>query len=153
MDDENVLTIHRTLAASRDRVWRACTEPSTLAKWWGLPKGASMPVVEVDLCVGGSFHFKVDLPDGTSLWFKSIYREIVDGQKLILESHLSDENGNIVDTADMPVSMITLLFEDSGARTELTVIHEGMTSAAHQIDQYKEGWSQSLDRLTGSLIN
>jgi hypothetical protein len=38
-----------------------------------------------------------------------------------------------------------------GGKTKLTVTHAGMASEAHPVEQFKEGWSQSLDRLAGSL--
>lgn len=147
------LTITRTFDASRERLWRACKEPSQLRQWWGQPKGATMPVCDVDFRVGGSFHFKVELPDGGIVWCKMIYKEIVEGKKLVLESYFSDENGTLIDTPDSPGSIITLVLEDSGGKTKLTVTHGGMSTEVHTVEQYKEGWDQSLDRLAASLTN
>lgn len=157
MENENQkvkeLTIARIFDAPRKRVWRACREPAELQKWWGQPKDATMPVCEIDFRVGGSFHFKVEIPDGGVVWVKAIYKEIVDEEKLVLEDYFSDENGSLLNTPDFEVSTITLVFEDVGEKTKLTVTHKGIGSQMHTIDQYQEGWSQSLDRLADSLTN
>ena len=150
---KNELTIVRVLDASREKVWRACREPDALKEWWGQPKGATMPVCKVDFRVGGSLHMEVELPDGTKLWFKWIYREIVEGERLVMELHLSNMTGSELDSPDRPPSTITLRFEDMNGKTRLTVTHGGMASEAHPVEQFSEGWSQSLDRLADSLTH
>jgi uncharacterized protein YndB with AHSA1/START domain len=152
-DLKNELTIVRVLNASRERVWRACREPEALKEWWGLPNGATMPFCKVDFRVGGTMHIQVELPDGAKLWFKWLYREIVEGEKQVLEQHFSDEAGRELDSAEWPASMVTLRFEDLNGKTKLTVVHAGMASERNPIELYKEGWSQSLDRLAKSLAH
>jgi uncharacterized protein YndB with AHSA1/START domain len=150
---KNELTIVRMLNAPRERVWRACRDVDALKLWWGMPKGAQMPSCKVDFRVGGSLHCRIEPSDGTKIWFKWIYREIVEGEKLVLEQHHSDQNGNERDSPERPVSTITLRFEDMNGKTKLTIVHAGMASEVHRVQDYEEGWSQSLDRLEGSLIN
>lgn len=48
-----VLVITRKLAAPRERVFRAWTEPEELKRWWGAGDGFTTPIAEVDLRVGG----------------------------------------------------------------------------------------------------
>jgi uncharacterized protein YndB with AHSA1/START domain len=148
---KNELTIVRVLDAPRDKVWRACREPDALKQWWGQPKDATMPFCKVDFRVGGALHFGVELPDGREVWIKCIYREIVEGERLVLEQHLSNENGSELDSPGWPASTITLRFEDMSGKTKLTVVHAGMASERHAVEDYKEGWSQSLDWLRGHL--
>jgi hypothetical protein len=81
----------------------------------------------------------------------TIFREIVEGEKLVLEQHLSDEDANEHDSVEWPASMITLCLEDEGEKTRLTVLHTGMASPRATLDDYRQGWSESLDRLEGSL--
>ena len=49
------LRLTRRYAASPDEVWRALTEPESLARWLGRPN-------DVELSAGG--HFVLDLPEG-----------------------------------------------------------------------------------------
>ncbi len=149
-DTKNELTIVRVLNAPREKVWRACSEADALSQWWGLPKGATMPVCKVDFRVGGALLFEVDR-NSVKFWFKCVYKEIVKGERLVMEQHLSDEKGRELDSPRRPVSMITLCFEDLDGKTKLTVVHAGMASEEHPVENFKTGWSQSLDRLAGSL--
>jgi uncharacterized protein YndB with AHSA1/START domain len=149
---KNELTIVRVLDAPREKVWRACREPEALQQWWGLPDGATMPVCNVDFRVGGALHFECE-GHGTRIWFTCVYREIVEGEKLVLEQHKSDQSGRELDSADWPASIITLRFEDLNGKTKLTVTHTGMASALNAVDDFREGWSQSLNRLADSLTS
>lgn len=150
-DPKNELTIVRILVAPREKVWRACSETDALRQWWGLPSGASMPFCEVDFRVGGALHFMAEQSGGAAIWIKCIYREIVEGRRLVMEQHLSDESGSERDSPEWPASTITLCLEELNGKTKLTVVHAGMASRERPIEQFKEGWSQSLDRLGDSL--
>lgn len=150
---KNELIVIRMLDAPREKVWRAFREPDALKQWWGQPNGATMPSCKVDFRVGGSLHCKIAPPDGPEIWFKWIYREIVEGERLVLEQHLSDETGRELDSPTRPASTITLRFEDVNGKTKLTIMHVGMASELYPIEMFKEGWLQSLDRLADSLIH
>lgn len=148
---KNELTIVRILNASREKVWRACLHPDALKEWWGLPNGATMPFCNVDFRVGGSMHCEIRTPDGSVLWFKWTYRDIVERERLVMEQHLSDENGNELDSPARPASTITLRLEDANGKTKLTITHAGMASELYPVDLFEQGWSQSLGRLADSL--
>lgn len=142
------LVITRILDAPRERVWQACSEREQFMRWWGQPKVCTATFNNMDFRVGGSFHFKVELPTGVVMWGKSIYKEIVPRERLVLEDYYSNENGDLLDTAELPKSLITLTLEDEGEKTKLTVRHEGIGVGEHTIDQYRQGWNEVLDRLT-----
>lgn len=150
-DLKNELTIVRVLDAPRAKVWRACRESEALKQWWGLPTGATMHTCKVDFRVGGAMLCEIEPPDGTKLWFKWTYREIVEGERLVLEQHSSDENGRERDSPERPVSMVTLSLEDANGKTKLTVTHTGMASEKYRVEDFREGWSQSLHRLQEHL--
>jgi uncharacterized protein YndB with AHSA1/START domain len=152
-DLRDQLTIIRVLDAPREKVWRACREREALEQWWGQPKGATMPFCKVDFRVGGALHFEAVQTDGAGVWVKCVYREIVEGERLVLEQHMSDAAGRELDSPAWPASTITLRFEDINGKTRLTVTHAGMASEAHPIEQFEEGWSQSLDRLADTLAH
>ncbi|HEY1708440.1 MAG TPA: SRPBCC domain-containing protein [Rhizomicrobium sp.] len=150
---KNELTIVRVLNAPRERVWRACRESEALKQWWGQPKDATMLICEVDFRVGGSLLCGIERPGDARIWFKWTYREIVDGEELVMEQHLSDETGSERDSTDFPASMVTLRLEDMNGKTKLTIVHAGMASEVNRVENFKEGWSQSLDRLAESLTH
>jgi len=150
-DLKNELTIVRLLDAPREKVWRACKEPEALKQWWGLPTGATMHTCKVAFRVGGSMLCEIEPPGRETLWFVWIYREIVEGERLVLEQHASDANGRQLDSPERPVSMVTLCLEDANGKTKLTVTHTGMASEKYSVEDFREGWSQSLHRLQENL--
>ena len=58
-----VLGLRRVFHPSRERVYRALTEPAQLAAWWG-PLGFRIPEIDLDLRVGGRYRFTMAPPDG-----------------------------------------------------------------------------------------
>ncbi len=96
---KNELTIIRMLNAPREKVWRACREPEALKAWWGLPNNATMPTCNIDFRLDGVLHCQI-MHRGTEIWFKWIYREIVEDEKLVMEQHLSDAAGRELDSPE-----------------------------------------------------
>lgn len=150
-DSENQLTIVRVFDAPREAVWNACRETEALREWWGMPNGVVMPFCQVDFRVGGSLHFGTQRPGNPMIWFKCDYLEIVEGEKLVMVQHRSDQEGTARDSAEWPASTITLRLEDLDGKTKLTVVHSGMASGRATVDDYRQGWSETLDRLTAIL--
>ena len=63
-DREVVLT--RVFDAPANLVFAALTQPAWLQRWYG-PAGWSLVVCEIDLKVGGAWHFVVQRPDGKKI--------------------------------------------------------------------------------------
>src|SRR3569832_817308 len=102
--EKNELTIVRLYDAPRAKVWRACREADALRHWWGLPTGATKITCELDFRVGGALLCEIAQPGNPPIWFKWIYRESVDAERLVLQQHASDADGRELDTIDRPVS-------------------------------------------------
>lgn len=147
MENKKELVITRVFDAPRERVWRAFTEEAGLRKWFGQPKDGKMTYAKLDFRVGGSFHFKVELPDDVVVWGKSVYKEIVPKERLVLDDYYSNEQGDLNDTPELPRSLITFVFESEGAKTKLTVRHEHIGIGIHSAQQYTQGWNECLDNL------
>ncbi len=77
------LSLTRTFAASREKVFRAWTDPEELKKWFG-PIGYSTLIAEVDLRVGGKYRLGMrKLPDGDIFYLTGTYREVRTPEKLV----------------------------------------------------------------------
>ena len=61
--------ISRVLDAPRDLVWKCFTDPEHMKQWWG-PKGVKIVKSEMDLRVGGTYHYGMQTPDGSVMWGK-----------------------------------------------------------------------------------
>jgi uncharacterized protein YndB with AHSA1/START domain len=60
-DREVLLT--RVFDAPAEPVFQSLTQPEWLKRWYG-PAGWTLVVCEIDLRVGGAWHFVVQRPDG-----------------------------------------------------------------------------------------
>jgi uncharacterized protein YndB with AHSA1/START domain len=75
-NDALVLRLSRSFAAPRERVFRAFTAPTQLAKWWG-PKGFTVPACTMDVRAGGAWHTVMRSPEGKVHILSGVYRELI----------------------------------------------------------------------------
>ena len=86
--------ISRVFDAPRDLVWKAFTEPERMKEWWG-PKGFTVIASKMDFRPGGTYHYGMKAPDGSAMWGKFVYREIVPPERMVFINSFSDEAGGI----------------------------------------------------------
>ncbi len=154
--------ISRTFNAPREIVFDAFTKPEEMKKWWG-PKGFTMLASKMDFKVGGTYHYGMRGPDGSPMWGKFVYREIVRPERIVFINSFSDENGGVTRhpmAPDWPLQMITTFtFEDlADSKTRFTTIStafdateaEGAVFDANH-DSMTQGWTGTLDQLEAHL--
>jgi uncharacterized protein YndB with AHSA1/START domain len=157
--DEFVIT--RVFDAPRELVWKAWTEPARLRHWWG-PKGFKVHHCRVDLRPGGLFHYGMKAPDGSDMWGRFVYREIVAPEKLVFIVSFSDKDGGISrhpSSPGWPLEMLsTVLFEEQGGKTRITVkwSPHSASEAERKIfrdgkPSMQEGWSGTFEQFTDYL--
>ena len=73
--DGLVLELTWVLDAPREEIFRALSQSSALARWWG-PSGFTTPEIELDLRVGGVFRFGMQPPDGDLFHLAGEFLEI-----------------------------------------------------------------------------
>jgi uncharacterized protein YndB with AHSA1/START domain len=104
--DREIVTT-RVIAAPRELVWRAWTDPEHVRNWWG-PKGFTNTFHEYDLRPGGVWRFIMHGPDGTDYKNESVFVEVAEPELLVFD-HISP-----------PRFRATVLFEDLGGKTKIT---------------------------------
>src|SRR5207245_9526556 len=62
---QDSLRISRVFPATRQRTFRAWTDPNELKKCWRVGKEFVLTVAEIDLRVGGGFRIGVESPSGS----------------------------------------------------------------------------------------
>lgn len=116
--------ISRVFDAPRERVWAAWTEEERLKQWWG-PMGFVVTHCKLDLRPGGVMHYCLRAPDGSDLWGRFVYREIVGPSRLVWINSFSDKDGGLTTHPMSPTwpreMLTTVRFKDLGAKTEVTV--------------------------------
>lgn len=118
-------SISRVFDAPQVLVFQAYTDVSHLARW-GSPTGFKVIHAELDLRVGGSYHYGLRGADGSEMWGKQVYREIVAPQKLVFVQSFSNPEGGLARhpmAPTWPLEMLaTTTFEDIGdGKTKLTI--------------------------------
>jgi uncharacterized protein YndB with AHSA1/START domain len=153
--------VARVYDAPRERVWQAWTEPERLKQWWS-PPNFTTHTCKVDLRPGGMFLYGMRAPDGTEVWGRFIYREIVAPEKLVFIVSFSDAQGGRTRhpwSEHWPLDILsTVTFEAQGARTKVTVRwtpHEASELERKAFDEGRgslaQGWGGTLDHLTAYL--
>lgn len=140
------IRIERVFNASRERVWRAFTDPEQVAQWWG--RGNKLDVERMDVERGGRWRFVEHAPGGRQ-GFEGRYREVTPPERIVQTFEWDGMPGHVVvnsttfeDLSDGRTRVVTLsLFHSTEERDGM--LQSGM----------KGGLDQSyaaLDRLLKS---
>jgi uncharacterized protein YndB with AHSA1/START domain len=154
--------ISRVFDAPRDLVWKAFTEPERMKEWWG-PKGFTVIASKMDFQVGGTYHYGMKAPDGTPMWGKFTYREIVAPERMVVVTSFSDEAGGITRhpmAPTWPLKMLSVFtFEEQpGGKTRFTVRWSALEASEEEQktfdtshDNMRQGWGGTMDQLAAYL--
>jgi uncharacterized protein YndB with AHSA1/START domain len=158
----HVFELVRRFDAPRSLLWKLWTEPEHLRHWWG-PKGASMRELNLDVRVGGALHCLVRLADGSEVWSKWVYLELVEPERIVFQNSRSDAQGNVTPhprVADWPLEMITAFeFAESAGKTTVTMRSTALCATDAQKQAFEAGhagirigWTETFDRLDGEAL-
>jgi uncharacterized protein YndB with AHSA1/START domain len=160
MSDRNgsneALVIDRVFDAPIDVVWRLWTDPQEFAAWYG-PNGASIPVAELDVRVGGARRvgMQMETPNGPmTMWFTGEHREVVEHRRLVYTESMADESGRVLSPAEVGMpeghptqTEVTVELEEHDGRTRMVLTHLGIPADSPGAI----GWTMALDKL-GALV-
>lgn len=159
--DNFVFYIERTLDAPREKVWKAWTNEDQLALWFG-PKGCPIGYGKLDFRVGGSYLYRMDLPNGDKWWGKWTFREIVAPEKLVMISGFSNENAEITRhplAPGWPLEMHSIVtFTEKNGKTTVAVEWTAHNASAIERktffdgrDSMQKGWGGTFEQLEAYL--
>lgn len=147
----NEVGFERVFGAPRPLVFKAWTECERLKHWWG-PAEWTLPTCTLDLRPGGVWHYCMRGPKGEESWGKSIYREIVEPERLVYDDFFSDASANV--NEKMPGLLVTVTFADAGSSTNVkmhTVVESEEQLQTLMKMGMVQGTTEMLDRLEGYL--
>jgi uncharacterized protein YndB with AHSA1/START domain len=136
-----LITYEREVAAPRDLVYRAYTEPELLAQWLG-PRRLAMRVERFELGHGGTWRYVHVDTDGTEYGFRGVFHGAPspDGMTQTFE----------FDGAPGHISLDTLVLVDLGSRTLIRTssVHQSVEARDAMIAGGMEGGvTEGFDRL------
>ena len=149
--------------APRELVWKCFTEPEHMSEMVG-PEGRHRGIVKLDLRPGGICHYGMTSPDGTVMWGKIVYREIVAPERIVFINSFSDEDGG----TDAPSDGADLAAGDAhdlhlrGSAGRQDQVHDPLVAATTRPpkssktfdaghDSMRQGWTGTLDQLEAYL--
>lgn len=82
LQGDTTLVLTREFRAPRELVWAALTTPEHVRRWYGCGM-ADLTTCEIDLRVGGRWHYVLTSPDGHEDSFSGEYRELDPPARLV----------------------------------------------------------------------
>jgi uncharacterized protein YndB with AHSA1/START domain len=135
----NTVRLHRVLAATPEKVYRAFLEADALAKWLP-PNGFACTVFHLEPKVGGTFKMSFrNFTTGQSHSFGGEYLELVSNERLRYTDKFDDPNL----TGDIQV---TVMLKKVSVGTEVNIVQEGIPDVIPPEACYL-GWQESLRNL------
>ena len=135
----NTIRLHRVLATSPSKVYRAFIEADAMAKWLP-PDGFACTVHHLDPKVGGTFKMSFrNFTTGQSHAFGGEYLELVPDERLRYTDRFDDPNlpGEI---------QVTITLKPVSVGTDVDIVQSGVPDVIPPEACYL-GWQQSLRNL------
>ena len=135
----NTVRLHRVLAATPEKIYRAFLEGDALAKWLP-PNGFACTVFHLEPKVGGTFKMSFrNFTTGKSHSFGGEYVELVPNERLRYTDKFDDPNltGEI---------QVTVTLRKVSVGTEVNIVQEGIPDVIPPEACYL-GWQESLRNL------
>jgi uncharacterized protein YndB with AHSA1/START domain len=135
------ILITREFDAPKELVFKAYTTPELVRRWWTAGRG-DMTECTIDLSVGGSWRYAMDVEDFGEVAFHGEYSEIVPNERLV--------STEVFEGAPDAAAIDTLTLTEQDGRTVLTVLVDHKTKEnrdAHLQSGMEDGLQDAYDRL------
>ena len=153
LPSDREVQVTRSFKAPRSLVYRAHTEPALVTQWMLGPPGWSMPVCEMDVCVGGAYRWQWKSDDGAQEFgFHGTFREVQPPSKIVHTEAF--DPGSVGGTHPQSEALVTTTFtEERGITTLTTLIDFGSKEARDAAVKtgMTDGMEQSYQLLDGLL--
>ena len=144
---DRTILVERVFDASRDRVWRAYTQPDLVAQWWG--RGNQLVIERMEVERGGHWRFVEHGPEGKH-GFEGRFREVTPQDRIVqtfewdgMPAYVIIETLELNDLGDGRTKVVTVsLFHTTEERDGM--LQSGMEQGLNQ--SY-----EALDRLLATM--
>ena len=136
---ERILSMTRRIAAPREAVFRAWSDPAELAKWWG-PEGTEPVIDQMDVRPGGAWRTRMINAEGQEYICSGVYREIAAPERLSFTWAWETDGQRGHET------VVTLEFHERDGGTDM-IFEQKLFETSEGRRLHSEGWTSSLGRL------
>jgi uncharacterized protein YndB with AHSA1/START domain len=139
-------TVERTFPISRDKVFRAYSDVTMKAKWFGGPEEWERSEHKLDFRVGGRESVSGGPPGGPRHVYNGIHMDIVPDERIVLAYDIC------LDGTRLTVSLGTTEFKAEGRGTRLVYTEQIMfLDAPEHLEDRRKGTEALFDNLVASL--
>jgi uncharacterized protein YndB with AHSA1/START domain len=133
------LHLETTLTAPPERVFAACIDPSSIARWFG-PHGYTCVELELDARTSGRYRFTIQPPEGDAFHIAGELREVDPARRLAYTFAYEEP------APDDQETVVALAFEPAGGGTRLVLDHGPFKTDARG-ELHRVGWEETFERL------
>jgi uncharacterized protein YndB with AHSA1/START domain len=137
------LTIRRTFAAPRTRVFAAWTQIELIRQWF--PPDGRLTSARWDPREGDTYRISMIVPNGEEWAVTGVFSEVRAPERLAFTFRWEED-----DPAAEHDTFITVELHDRGPETEMIFTQSSFRDDASR-DGHSEGWNQSFDNLARTL--
>jgi uncharacterized protein YndB with AHSA1/START domain len=140
------ITVTRTFAAPRERVFAAWTDPEKFAVWFGSSQ-VTVPreSLVLDVRPGGNWSAVMELPDGGTINWEGQYTEVTPPERLCLT--ITDQPGTD------PGAPIVVTFAEVDGGTQMTLVQEAPDFSEDQREQTAAGYQAFFDDMEALVVS
>jgi uncharacterized protein YndB with AHSA1/START domain len=144
-NSDRELLLTRLIAAPRQKLFKAWTDPELLKQWFA-PMPYTTPVAELDVRPGGASRIVMRDAEGNEFPNRGVYLEVLENERLVF----TDAYTKAWEPSAKPFMTVILTFADEGGKTRYTarVCHWTVADReAHEKMGFHEGWGRCADQL------
>jgi uncharacterized protein YndB with AHSA1/START domain len=147
LPQDRQILITREFEAPKHLVFKAWTTPELVKRWWHAKRG-EMTICEIDLRVGGRWHYAMVADGGFEVAFHGEYREIVPDERIV--------STEVYEGMPEAEALNTVTLTEADGRTTLTILVEHASQEhrdAHVESGMEDGLQDALDLLEEVVIS
>ncbi|MDX9750734.1 MAG: SRPBCC domain-containing protein [Flavobacteriales bacterium] len=139
------IVIDRMVQAPRALVWKVCTDPQHIDRWWG-PNGFSNKTIAFELCVGGTWKYTMTAADGT------VFPNLITWTEVSPIERLAYDHGDW-DDPKLFTGSLSFVETEGGTLITLRTLFPTKEARDHAVKAYGaiEGGKQTLGRMDAYL--
>lgn len=158
-DDQKIhpFTISRVFDISRDLAFEVWTQASHM-QHWSSSAGGSIQFSKFNLHPQGVTHYCMIGADGSQLWGKIVYEEIIKPKEILYSQFFSDQNEGVTRHPMAPTwppeMQTSVIFEEVGRKTKITLTWTPVNPTPEELATFNSGragmsagWNGSFNQL------
>ena len=138
------VVVEKTIAAKRDRVFRAWIDPVLMEKWFA-PVNKKAVGVEANAVVGGRYRIGMRGQDGVIDYVSGRYIEIRPPERLVFTWAWETEPPSVD-------SLVIVEFFEEGDMTRVVLTNKQLTTPQSQ-ESHRRGWESCLQHLELNILD